>query len=268
MRLPPGGSARRWSIVVLALVGAVVVWLSVLAANDTPYAFVDDFTGPSGSPPDPRLWSFDIGDGGWGNNELQVYTDSRMNSFLDGDGHLVLRASSHFDSTGRQVYDSARLKTQGKFAQRQGHWEARIKVNSTGGFWPAWWMLGSNIATVGWPACGEIDMLEDFGYSTVASSVHTRDGSGKLRSSSASTPNDDKFHVFRLDWSENRMVFSRDGQQYGAVKFAADGTETPAQPNSTMFMLLNVAVGGNAGRPSAGGPTQAEMVIDYVRVWI
>jgi beta-glucanase (GH16 family) len=237
-----------------------------MMASDSPYyTFRDEFDGPAGAPPDPRRWSFDLGGGGWGNNELQIYTDSRANSFLDGAGHLVIRATSDEGETGQRIFHSARIKTQGKFAQRLGHWEARIKVTSARGFWPAWWMLGDNITKAGWPACGELDMLEDFGYSTIASSVHSPDPSGKLRSFSVSTPNDNDFHVFGLDWSPDGIAFSRDGKQYGELP-TSGGMDQPPPPTDKMFMLLNLAVGGNAGEPPRATP-QAEIVVDYVRAW-
>ena len=130
------------------------------------YAFADDFDGPAGSAPDPSKWRYDLGGGGWGNNELQVYTSSRANSFLDGKGHLVIRATKSVQTSGGRTattYHSARLNTLGKFSKYHGTFEARIKLDAQPGLWPAWWAIGANFPKVGWPACGEVDMLENYG---------------------------------------------------------------------------------------------------------
>jgi beta-glucanase (GH16 family) len=232
------------------------------------YTFIDDFTGPAGSAPDPAKWSFDIGDGGWGNDELQTYTSTRENSFLDGAGHLVVRATKAVDpGTGAISYQSARLKTQSHFAQRLGHWEARLKIDSARGLWPAWWTLGQNISSVGWPRCGEIDMVEDYGFSTVESSVHTAGGPRGFTSYSASVPNDQDFHVFRMDWSESGISFLRDGVPHGTLSWPASSGGMPVNPDQPMFMLLNVAVGGSIGAPPPDTVFPADLVVDYVRVW-
>lgn len=241
--------------------------VSTMTGKSASYAFVDDFNGPAGAPPDPAKWSFDVGGGGWGNNELQTYTSSRENSFLDGDGHLVVRVTKTVDAaTGAVAYRSARLKTQSHFSQRFGHWEARLKIDSGRGLWPAWWTLGNNISSVGWPRSGEIDMVEDYGFSTVESSVHTAGGPRGFTSYSASVPNDQDFHVYRMDWSENGVSFLRDGVPYGSLSWpTSDGM--PVNPDQSMFMLINMAVGGNVGAPPAGNVFPADLVVDYVRVW-
>ena len=232
------------------------------------YTFIDDFTGPAESAPDPAKWSFDIGGGGWGNDELQVYTSNRKNSFLDGAGHLVVRVTKAVDpGTGAISYQSARLKTQSHFAQRLGHWEARLKIDSARGLWPAWWTLGQNISSVGWPRCGEIDMVEDYGFSTVESSVHTAGGTRGFTSYSSSVPSDQDFHVFRMDWSESGISFLRDGVPYGTLSWPASSGSMPVNPDQPMFMLLNVAVGGNIGAPPPDTVFPVDMVVDYVRVW-
>jgi len=119
----------------------------------------DEFGGPVGSSPDPSKWTYDVGNnGGWGNNELETYTALPENSHMDGDGHLVIHVES-----GSAGYFSARLKSQGLFAVQYGRVEARIKLPAGQGLWPAFWMLGSNIDTVGWPQCGEIDIMERWG---------------------------------------------------------------------------------------------------------
>jgi beta-glucanase (GH16 family) len=240
----------------------------------TAYVFHDDFNGPAGTPPDPSKWCYDLGGGGWGNGELQEYTDSPVNAFQDGRSHLVIRATQHGTpgTAGAGItYHSARIKTLGRFARLGGTFEARIKVDSRRGLWPAFWLMGQNITTAGWPACGEVDILEDYGYSTAQTSVHAPGSGGKLHSTHRDLPSDRDWHVYQMDWSAAGMTFSRDGRPY--LDVASDQWPRlawvfgPATPNNGgMFMLLNLAVGGAAGNPPAGTEFPADLLIDYIRV--
>jgi beta-glucanase (GH16 family) len=236
------------------------------------YAFVDDFDGPAGSGPNPAMWAYDIGGGGWGNRELETYTSSRENSFLDGNGNLVIRATRHKleSPNGRYTaYRSARLKTLGNFAKYHGNFEARIKLDPQPGLWPAWWAVGADIGRVGWPACGEVDMLENFGNRLVKTSVHTPDGRNiGVLSRTASVPVNDGWHTWRMSWgaSGGGFTFFRDGDSYLTV----EPSELPYWCFSSgipMFMLLNLAVGGTAGTPPEWVRFPVDMLVDYVRVW-
>ena len=179
----------------------------------TTYAFHDEFDGPAGSAPNPALWGYDTGR--WtDNNELETYTSSRANSYLDGKGHLVIRA---LPSRRRgHGYSSARLQTQGKFSQNDGTWEARIKCDLALGTWPAWWLLGDNICEVGWPHCGEVDMLEVYGQPGwgADSTVHVADANGTDTTSQAIIPGgvDTGWHVWRLwcDPATGNLQFYKD----------------------------------------------------------
>src|ERR1017187_8506460 len=132
----------------------------------------DEFNSPAGTPPDPLKWNYDLGGGGWGNGEAETYTNSPGNVFQDGKGNLVIRAIR--DAAGR--YTSARLQTGSPGASthtadlswQYGRIEARIKLPFGQGVWPAFWMLGENIGSVGWPTCGEVDIMENFGLYTVS----------------------------------------------------------------------------------------------------
>jgi beta-glucanase (GH16 family) len=238
--------------------------------------FWDGFDGPAGSPPDPARWCYDTGGGGWGNGELQDYTDSPAQVFQDGRSHLVIRAdrAGPPDPAGPSGggYRSGRIKTQGRFSQLGGIFEARIKVTSRRGLWPACWLMGDSIAADGWPACGEVDLLEDFGYGTGQSSVHAPAGAGDtLHSAHADFPLDEAWHVYQLSWQPGGMQFSRDGRPYLRVRrdFCPPRSWVfgPAAPhNGGMFVLLNLAVGGNAGDPPPGTPFPVDLMIDYVRV--
>ena len=128
--------------------------VEVLPGEEAALTFEDDFTGPAGSPPDPARWHHDVGNTGYGYRQLQTYTTSRANSFLDGNGHLVIRATRDGDG-----YASARLTTLGRFTQYQGTFEARIKLEVQQGLWPAFWLLGPGR----WPSHGEVDIMENYG---------------------------------------------------------------------------------------------------------
>jgi beta-glucanase (GH16 family) len=237
------------------------------------YTFRDEFDGPAGTPPDPSRWSRDTGGGGWGNGELQVYTDSAANAFQDGRSHLIIRATRREEpgSPREGAYHSARITTRHTFSQLGGIFEARIKVDSRRGLWPAFWLMGTNQATAGWPECGEVDVLEDFGYSATSSSVHAPAGGNALHSASRDLPSDAGWHVYQLRWSRDGMSFSRDGHLYLSVSRdfcpPASWVFGPGQPgNGGMFMLLNLAVGGNAGDPPPDSAFPVDLMIDYIRV--
>lgn len=237
----------------------------------------DDFDGPSGSALNSSKWSFDIGGNGWGNNELETYTDRAANSHLK-DGRLVIKALEETfagpDNITRH-YTSARLITKNKFSQVFGRFEARIKIPHGQGIWPAFWLLGNNIDTVHWPNCGEIDIMENIGKEP--SIVHgTFHGPGYSAESgitaSYSLPGgqkfSDDFHTFAVEWEPNVMRFYVDESLYK--------TRTPSDlPAGTswvfdhpFFIILNVAVGGGwPGNPDATTVFPQTMLVDYVRVY-
>jgi beta-glucanase (GH16 family) len=191
---------------------------------------------------------------------MQTYTDGRANSFLDGNGHLVIRVTKDGNT-----HQSARLKTAGKFSQYRGTFEARIKLNVEPGLWPAWWAMGSK----GGPRSGEVDMLENYGRDHAETTVWTpnKAGTGMEQEKHANVPVDDGWHTWRMQWDGTGFTFCKDGVKYLTV--------TPAQlanwgysSGDALFMLLNVAVGGAAGTPPASVqfPVDA-MTVDWIRVW-
>ena len=239
------------------------------------YAFEDEFNGPAGSAPDSSKWTYDLGR--WtDNNELETYTNSRVNSYLDGQGHLVIRAVPN----GRHgAYTSARLLTQGLFSRNHGNFEARIKVDRATGTWPAWWMIGDDYGQVGWPQCGEIDMVEVYGQPgwDADSTVHCADSNGNDVSKEAIIPGgvDTGWHIYHLRWDGNTGViqFSKDNQVYmtvgpGDFLVATGCLALPASRGGATFMILNLAVGGDGGGPVPANFTSATMLVDYVRVWL
>jgi len=236
------------------------------------YAFSDEFDGPAGSAPDPSKWAYDLGGGGWGNDELEVYTSSRENSFQDGNGNLVIRATKGFQTSGGQTtatYRSARLKTADNFSAYHGTFEARIKLDIERGLWPAWWALGANFGKVGWPACGEVDMLENYGGPAVQTSVHTPSNiDGGVLTKFADIPADDNWHTWRMWWQPKTGAFTfyKDGVEYMTVE--------PGQMRNwcfssgvPLFMILNLAVGGKVGPPPDSVQFPVDLLVDYVRVW-
>ncbi len=237
----------------------------------------DDFNQPADTAPDPARWAYDLGAGGWGNNELQTYTPSRENAFiiadpaaLDGRA-LALRAVR----TPAGAYTSARLKTQGKFSLTYGRIEARLKLTRGRGVWPAFWMLGDSIATVGWPACGEIDVMEQLGHDPgrVYGTIHGPGYSGAGGPGAATVlPGggslSDDYHLFAIDWSPNQIVWSLDG----TVFFRRTADQLPPGTkwvfDAPAFLLLNLAIGGNwPGNPDATTVFPQTLLVDYVRVY-
>jgi len=233
------------------------------------YAFADDFDGPAGSAPDPSKWGYNVG-AGWGDNELEAYTSSRANSFQDGNGNLVIRATKSvriLDGRTVTAYRSARLNTLGKFSKYGGTFEARIKLDIQRGLWPTWWMIGANFPSVGWPACGEVDMLENNHGSVVVSSVHTPDNAGTgVLTKDAAVPVDDDWHTWRTWWNSGGFTFYKDGVEYLTVE-PAQLANWCFNSRVPMSMILDLAIGGIAGAPPDNVRFPVDLLVDYIRVW-
>lgn len=228
--------------------------------------FSDEFN-TNGSPDDSK-WGYDIGTGsnGWGNGEKQYYTNRSDNVIVE-DGFLKIIAKKE-NYSGSQ-YTSARLLTEGKFDFTYGKVEVRAKLPFGEGTWPAIWMLGSNIRTVGWPACGEIDIMEHWGHnhSNVQSAMHTPSSSGNTTNHGAQTIADvsTAFHVYGVEWDEEEIVFTVDGNQHYKYKPAVKNSNTwPYTANQ--FIILNVAMGGSWFNIDPNF-VSSSMEIDYVRVY-
>ncbi len=239
----------------------------------------DEFNGDDGSSPDSSKWTYDTGGKGWGNNELECYTNLTQNAQMKG-GNLVITAMHQpayaCDGGTAKDYTSARLKTQGLFSQANGRFEARIKIPAGQGMWPAFWMLGNNITSVGWPACGEIDIMENIGREpgTVHGSLHGP--STVSNTSDATVPFSlpagqnfaDDFHLYAVEWEPGTVRFYVDSNLYGTFTQSqrpAGGTWVFDHP---FFIILNVAVGGSwPGSPNATTMFPQQMLVDYVRVY-
>lgn len=225
---------------------------------------------------DSNLWSFEIGDGtaqgipGWGNNELEYYTDRPENAIVE-DGMLKITARQ--ESFEGSAYTSARILTRGKFEQTYGRFEARIKLPWGQGIWPAFWLLGDDSnGTVSWPQRGEIDIMENRGQepTLINGTVH---GPGYSAGESITKPYelendrfDTGFHIFGIEWAENYINFYVDDVLYNQITPA----DVPGEWvfNHDFYIIMNVAVGGNyVGPPNANTVFPQEMLVDYVRVY-
>jgi beta-glucanase (GH16 family) len=241
------------------------------------------FNGAEGQPPDPSLWAPEVGGEGWGNDELQSYVDDRPSAQLDGQGHLVLTARRE-ETTGpdgiTRQFASARLTTRGRLTVPPGSYvEAEVTPPTGAGVWPAFWLLGQDIDTKGWPACGEIDIMEVLGSDpmTARSALHmadksqpTRDrpygGDSRVGATRFEAPLDTSAHRYGVYFDEHVVVFYIDHRKtfvYTAADAAASGRSWPfGQP---MFLLLNVAVGGLESPEGTQFPRS--MTVGPVQVW-
>jgi beta-glucanase (GH16 family) len=243
-----------------------------------PLTWSDEFNGAAGSPPDPSKWNHDTGNnGGWGNHELEYYTDSTDNAALDGNGNLVITArkapanNTLGCSYGTCLYTSARLLTQGHAEFQYGRIEARIKLPAQEpGLWPAFWTLGSNISTVGWPQSGEIDAMENVGRlpGQIFGTAHGPVSGGTGNGGTYTLPPDqyDSFHTYTIDWFPDKIIWYVDGVKYHEVDKSTAGSDWVY--NHPFFILLNLAIGGDFGGPVGANTTFPQsMTVDYVRVY-
>lgn len=218
---------------------------------------------------DRANWTYDIGGHGWGNGEMQYYTDRPVNARVEN-GNLVIEA--HQEKYNGSYYTSARLKSEGLQEFQYGRLEARLKVPEGKGFWPAFWMLGSNFSRVGWPDCGEIDIMEYIGKEPdlIMGTLHGPGYSGALGISqwNRQTYNiADDFHTFAIEWDENQITWFYDGEPYHTVTREDVGSR-PWVFDQPFFFILNLAVGGTLGgmvSPQTVFP--AQYLVDYVRVY-
>ncbi|MDE3188799.1 MAG: family 16 glycosylhydrolase [Acidobacteriota bacterium] len=250
----------------------------------------DEFSNSTGvnAAPNPQVWTYDTGNSGFGNHELENYCEWGSNAapcsaaspsaFVGADGSLHI--ASQRTSSG--AYTSARLKTQGLFSFQYGRFEMRARVPEAQGFWPAGWLMGNNIATVGWPACGEMDVLErvnaakspDWNEGSVHGIGFTgNDGLGTV----VNFPSGQTaagWHIYGMIWSKGTVAYYIDDPAHPYVTYTtADmkklrGAEWPFDAGQSSFILLNLAIGGDwPGAPNASTPFPVEMLVDYVRVY-
>jgi beta-glucanase (GH16 family) len=237
----------------------------------------DEFDGARGTSADRRTWRAEIGGTGWGNQELQYYTDEPGNAAHDGAGNLAIVVRRVNPELARQQYGgcgytSARLISRDRVSLQYGLIQARIKIPRAHGIWPAFWMLGQDIGQSGWPRCGEIDVMEHFGTgpTTVHGTIHGPgySGQGSLGASYPVGPSLGRdFHVYSVAWDPGKIAWYVNDDLYYVV--------TPADLNGkswvfdhNFFLLINVAVGGTASVPPDETVTFPQtMLIDYIRLY-
>ena len=257
------------------------------ALADMNIVWNDEFNQSDGSSPDPTKWCYDLGGGGWGNGELEYYTGRTNNARIVG-GQLVIEADQESTNSGgiNYNYTSARMKTQGLGSWAYGRMEARIKIPRGQGIWCAFWMLGTNFTLVSWPACGEIDIMEnigktsdqgtdhgtihgpmqnksDYNWGSGVGSSYTLPGGAKLA---------DDFHIYAVEWTTNQIKWFLDTYNFfTATPASLIGLPSPGIwvfTNNPCFIILNVAVGGNwPGNPDTNTVFPQQMLVDYVRVY-
>lgn len=261
----------------------LVTFFSILALAKPYYSFsvnIDSIQGESGvskmtlvwqdefdtpGKPDVKKWDYDLGNGpnGWGNQELQFYTNSIENAVIE-DGILKVRAKK--ESHQGFQYTSARLVTRGKFEFTYGKVEIRAKLPSEVGTWPAVWMLGKNISTIGWPACGEIDVMEHRGMekNKLITALHypERHGEHPNKAETIVPTATVDFHIYKLDWTKEYINFYIDNKLVQSVK------NTPSMPyHSDFYLLVNLAMGGGFGGKVDPLFNESVLEIDYIRVY-
>jgi beta-glucanase (GH16 family) len=267
-------SVTIFSFFLIALLGCKKDDGQTITQRNWQLTWSDEFNGAEGTSPDSTKWTFDIGTGpnndGWGNAELEYYTSRPENASLDGDGNLLITAKR--ESYSGQAFTSARMKTKGKFDQKYGRFEARLKTPWGPGIWPAFWLLGSNIDNVNWPLCGEIDIMELRGQkpNVINGTVHGPgySGGGGITKSFAfeNTRFDVDYHVFAVEWGEDYLDFFVDNTLYQQI--TPDKVTGNWVFNNPFFIIMNVAVGGNyVGYPTDQTPFPQSMVVDYVKVY-
>jgi beta-glucanase (GH16 family) len=233
----------------------------------TSLVWTEEFDGRPGSGPDPSVWAFELGGGGWGCGQLQTYTDHPDNTAINAYGQLEITAR-HSGYVG--LVTSARMISKARLHLRYGRIEARIKVPSGLGMWPAFWLLGADIDTVGWPGCGEIDIMEWVGNDPtgVHGTIHgpgfagLNHGIGRRYDSGVDLADD--FHTYGVDWAVDRITWHLDGQPYSTL-MPADTPQGRWPFTHDFYLLLNLAISGDwPGNRNDAPDLPATMTIDWI----
>jgi beta-glucanase (GH16 family) len=253
--------------------------------SDTSLTLVwsDEFDGAANARPDTTKWRADVGDGcafgacGWGNNEKEYYTDDRANVALDGNGQLAIVARVATEGScyyGPCRYTSAKLTTRGLAYAAPGRVEARIKLPTGQGLWPAFWMLGQGHPTTPWPLCGELDIMENRGSQpdSTSSAVHGPNYSGgesfNRRTVLPAASRITEYHVYAIEWDAETIRFYVDGQSTFSVGRTTVQSRGQWVFGQSFYVILNLAVGGHFdGDPGTDAIFPATMLVDWVRVY-
>ncbi|AZG44450.1 glycoside hydrolase family 16 protein [Gordonia insulae] len=265
-------SRRRWRrrVASLPILVAVAVGATVVDPPQTSAATLvwsDEFTGTGGTSPAASRWNWETGGGGWGNNEWQTYTNSRVNSRLDGNGRLAIvgRLDNGFVT-------SARMNTLGKFSFTYGTVSARIKLPAGKGLLPAFWLMGTDIYSVGWPRSGEVDVIETPSVTTsYTNHLHgptTSGGHWQLGNGGAIADLSTDYHVYSVTKSRNAITISLDGRTVGTYRAGQLRSGQQWVFNKPTYVLFSLAIGGNwPGAPDLTTPNPSYMLTDWIRAY-
>lgn len=240
----------------------------------------DEFN--AGTTPDSNVWSYDLGAGGWGNSELQEYTNAPANVRLDG-SNLVITAQQQLLKGGRRTFTSARIKTENKLTFQYGTIEARIKApNLANGLWPAFWTLGNNFSLVGWPSSGELDIMEMGSAAAISAGVvnrrvssaahweHNNGGADYGLSYDSPTDLTTDFHIMRMEWTPTLVATYIDNNLIWSMDISSAACTDCTEFHQPHFMIFNLAVGGTftglTQASSITAPIPAELRVDWVRI--
>lgn len=259
-----------WLLILLTVVSSGSTPVKIVHADDWELYWDEEFN--YNGIPDSSKWSYDVGGQGWGNNELQYYTKASSKNVEVSNGTLKLKAIR--EKMDNRDYTSARLLTKDKADFTYGKVEIRAKLPAGRGLWPAIWMLGTNIKTVPWPDCGEIDIMEHVGFEkdSVFGTIHTKAynhviGTQKTRAIFINDPYT-SFHIYSVEWTPEHVDFYLDNIIYN--HFENEHKTTAEWPfDSPFFLVLNLAIGGNWGGKEGIDKTifPATMEVDYIRVY-
>ncbi len=209
-------------------------------------------------------WTYDIGGNGWGNSELEYYTNRPDNAKVENGNLLIIAKEESYDGNN---YTSARLKTQGLRSFTYGKIEARIKIPVGQGLWPAFWMLGQDINTVGWPECGEIDIMEHINNENLNHGTMHWNNNGHVSYGGTVYCDESTFHIYSIEWDANAIKWLLDGNEYWEGNIAND-TNSTEEFHLPLFIIFNLAVGGNwPGNPNNTTTFPDTMYVDYVKVY-
>ena len=269
-------------VAVVAVVALVALGGACAARGQEKLVWADEFSGVGGMVPDAGNWTYEVGGGGWGNGELETYcapgsgagpcVAARPNAVVkDGVLHVIARK----DAQGK--WTSARLTSKGLKSFQYGRIEARIKIPAGEGVWPAFWMLGDDIDARPWPACGELDIMENVGKEPgkIHGSVHGTGFTGMLLGTAVELPSGKDyaaaFHTYGVIWAPGKVQYYVDNPGHPYATFTrADLPKGAVWPldDGRYFVLLNLAMGGAwPGLPTATTASRVEMLVDYVRVY-
>ena len=247
--------------VCILLACIMAISISLQAQTTWELIWSDEF---SGNAVNTNNWSYEFGNGGWGNNEWQYYTNASENIEVS-DG--MLKITARHEGTGATEYTSARIISKGLFEFEYGKVEARMKLPLGQGLWPAFWTLGANIDEVSWPRCGEIDIMEHVSNEYMTHGAVHWENNGHAYTGNGVNTDPTQFHVYGIVWEENLIRWYLDGVQFYQFSIQASNNTDDAFRHP-MFLLLNMAVGGNwPGYPDDTTPFPSSMLVDYVRVY-